>query len=86
MTSHSSILAWEIQWTQEPGGLQSMGSQTEHTRMYAPGEKTRNPGSLAVAAALATRCRHWSQIVFQCLLLLLLLLSRISRVPLCVTP
>ena len=25
--SHSSILAWEIPWTEEPGGLQSMGSQ-----------------------------------------------------------
>ena len=25
---HSSILAWEIPWTEEPGGLQSMGSQT----------------------------------------------------------
>ena len=24
--THSSILAWEIQWTEEPGGLQSMGS------------------------------------------------------------
>ena len=27
MTTHSSILAWEIPWTEEPGGLQSMGSQ-----------------------------------------------------------
>ena len=25
--THSSILAWRIQWTEEPGGLQSMGSQ-----------------------------------------------------------
>ena len=25
--THSSILAWEIPWTEEPGGLQSMGSQ-----------------------------------------------------------
>ena len=24
---HSSILAWEIPWTEEPGGLQSMGLQ-----------------------------------------------------------
>ena len=24
--THSSILAWEIPWTEEPGGLQSMGS------------------------------------------------------------
>jgi len=29
--THSSILAWEIPWTEEPGGLQSMGSQrVEH--------------------------------------------------------
>ena len=27
MTTHSSILAWEIPWTEEPGGLQSMRSQ-----------------------------------------------------------
>ena len=25
--THSSILAWRILWTEEPGGLQSMGSQ-----------------------------------------------------------
>ena len=27
MATHSSILDWEIPWTEEPGGLQSMGSQ-----------------------------------------------------------
>ena len=27
MATHSSILAWEILWTEGPGGLQSMGSQ-----------------------------------------------------------
>jgi len=26
MATHSSILAWRIPWTEEPGGLQSMGS------------------------------------------------------------
>ena len=26
MATHSSILAWEIPWTEEPGRLQSMGS------------------------------------------------------------
>ena len=38
MVTHSSILAWRILWTEEPGGLQSMGSQrvghdrvTKHT-------------------------------------------------------
>ena len=28
MATHSSILAWRITWTVEPGGLQSMGSQS----------------------------------------------------------
>ena len=28
MMTHPSILAWEIPWTEEPGGLQSMGSKT----------------------------------------------------------
>ena len=27
LATHSSILAWEIPWTEEPGGLQSTGSQ-----------------------------------------------------------
>ena len=31
MATHSSILAWRIPWTEEPGGLQSMGSQESDT-------------------------------------------------------
>ena len=27
MTAHSSIIAWRIPWTEEPGGLQSLGLQ-----------------------------------------------------------
>ena len=27
MATHSSVLAWKIPWAEEPGGLQSMGSQ-----------------------------------------------------------
>ena len=27
--THSNILAWEIPWTEEPGGLQSLGSQNQ---------------------------------------------------------
>ena len=27
MATHSSILAWEIPWTEQPGGLQSLGLQ-----------------------------------------------------------
>ena len=31
MATHSSTLAWEIPWTEEPGGLKSMGSQKSRT-------------------------------------------------------
>ena len=33
MATHSSTLAWEILWTEEPGGLQSMGSLKSQTRL-----------------------------------------------------
>ena len=34
MATHSSILAWKIPWTKDPGRLQSMGSQrVRHDRM-----------------------------------------------------
>ena len=35
MSTHSSILAWEITWTEEPGGLQSMRSQSDATKATA---------------------------------------------------
>ena len=31
--NHSSVLAWEIPWTEEPDGLQSTGSQKSQTRL-----------------------------------------------------
>ena len=41
MATHSSAVAWRIPWTEEPGGLQSIGSQrvrydlaTEHARVH----------------------------------------------------
>ena len=38
MTTHSSILAWEIPWTEEPSGLQSIGlqSQTQLKQLSTP--------------------------------------------------
>ena len=32
MATHCSILAWRIPWTEEPGGIQSMGSQKSQTQ------------------------------------------------------
>ena len=51
MATHSSTLAWKIPWTEEPGGLQSMGSlgigQTErlhfHFSLSRIGEENGNP-------------------------------------------
>ena len=35
MAIHTSILAWKIPWTEEPGGLQSMGLQrVEHDQVH----------------------------------------------------
>ena len=33
IAAHLCILAWKIAWTEEPGGLQSMGSQKSRTRL-----------------------------------------------------
>ena len=41
MATHSSILAWRIPWTEEPGGLQSMGSKESY-----PNEQTHNQHTL----------------------------------------
>ena len=34
MATHSSILAWRIPWTEEPGGLQHMGSQRVRCNLH----------------------------------------------------
>ena len=52
MTTHFSILAWRIPWTQEPGGLQSTGSQrVGHDR----GTNTFTFGGFEVAVGLCIR-------------------------------
>ena len=33
METHSNILVWEIPWTEEPGGLQSIGLQKSWTQL-----------------------------------------------------
>ena len=33
MATHSSILAWGVPWTEEPGGLQSMGVEKSQTQL-----------------------------------------------------
>ena len=44
MATHSSILTWEIPWTEETDGLQSMGSQSL-TRLKQPSRYTQFGGT-----------------------------------------
>ena len=44
MSTHSSILAWEIPWTEEPGGLQSMGLRKSRTGMSSRQQQTETVG------------------------------------------
>ena len=48
MATLSSILAWEIPWTEESGGLQSMGTQKSWTRLS--NEATTIKGHISLAA------------------------------------
>ena len=67
MATHSSILAWEISWTEEPGGLQSMGSQrvghhwASNTHIHIPtaqeGNEPWQGGEVVTPSPLAL-CRN----------------------------
>ena len=52
MATHSSILAWRISWTEEPGGLQSIGSGRSQTRLSYL--NSNNPAK----STLCTGCIH----------------------------
>ena len=41
VATHSSILAWRIPWTDKPGGLQSVGSQSNRTEQLNNNNKVR---------------------------------------------
>ena len=46
MATHSSILTWEIPWSEEPGGLQSMGTQGVRYTEKAPAQEVSPEGPL----------------------------------------
>ena len=56
--THSSILAWEIPWLEEPGGLQSMGSQRLRHDLATKHLTTTTP---LFMTALFTIARTWKQ-------------------------
>ena len=51
IATHSSILAWEVPWTEEPGGLQSMGLQKES-------DTTKR---LTLSFSLSFHSRRWQE-------------------------
>ena len=69
MTTHSSILAWEIQWTEEPARLQTMGLQRvghawaqntgqEQIKVILALEKLRAPVELKMSSNIIHRFSH----------------------------
>ena len=73
MPTHSSILAWRIPWTEEPGRLQSVGSQSQTTLPVCIRPSSPTPGHVSgenhssntctpvFIAALFTVCKTWKQ-------------------------
>ena len=61
MASHSSILAWEILWVEEPGGLQSMESQELDMTEYAHTHVQKAPRLCyyAFSSDLMTQSHHF---------------------------
>ena len=49
MATHSSVLAWEIPWTEKPGGLQSTGSQRVRHNLETKQQQV----------CARHHCRHW---------------------------
>ena len=89
LATHSSILAWEIPWTEEPGGLQSMGSQRVRYNLIKQKQENKTPQWQLVTHTFALCCwlGYSVYLIAVCITqLLLLLLSRFSRVRLCATP
>ena len=65
MAIHLSILAWKIQWTEEPGGLQSMGSQRvghyRTTFTYSLARSLTHSLTLLPSTSPPEWCIHYNQ-------------------------
>ena len=59
MATHSSVLAWEIPWTEEPGGLQSMGSQRVNHGLATKQQALSYQDMLTCQAAIAASPGWW---------------------------
>ena len=52
MATHSSTLAWRIPWTEEPGGLQSIGSDTTEVTEHSTAQTGNNGFKFIILIAL----------------------------------
>ena len=52
MATHSSTLAWRIPWTEEPGGLQSIGSDTTEVTEHSTAQTGNNSFKFIILIAL----------------------------------
>ena len=57
MATHSSILAWRIPWTEEPGGLQSMALQESDTPFYTSWHRKSSNYTKTLQARLKAKSR-----------------------------
>ena len=63
MATHSSILAQEILWTEEPGGLQSMGSETDTQPLNATTTMPKETESASLTQFWGHLCHKMFDIV-----------------------
>ena len=63
LATHSSTVAWEIPWTEEPGGLQSMGSlESDMTYQLNNNKSTKYPNHYAVHLKLTQYCKSTTSV------------------------
>ena len=64
MVTHSSMLAWEIPWTEKPGGLQSMGSQRVRPDLVT-NTHTETPLLPYIVLVSLQLCPYWKLYIFK---------------------
>ena len=65
MATHSSILAWRTPWTEEPGGLQSMGSQRVKHNWATNTHRGKSRGWFCVVEQESWSLRHWVSVSYK---------------------
>ena len=67
MAAHSSILAWRIPWTEEPGGLQSIGLHrpSDTTKATQQQHNYGSPRERAQREEEGVQSEHWNPLTFR---------------------